>query len=94
VAILLFMPFQLLIIWLSSFWKVIGNLEGYFFFGYFLISGFCLLLVGVSECPKCGNDFFIDVTKTAFLSNPFSGKCLNCGLELKTKKRGNNAKTH
>ena len=89
-----YLPFKFLTLWLSSLGNETEKLVSCLTFCYFLFLGYCLLILGFAKCPKCQGGFFAKMSnfeKSFILSNPFSGKCMDCGLELR-KKRGKNAK--
>ena len=44
------------------------------YFGLFVAA---LVALGFSSCPRCHNLFFV-----AGLSNPFSSRCMHCGLPM------------
>jgi hypothetical protein len=46
---------------------------------YFAVTGLLFISLAFSKCPRCKKFFF----STWFWSNPFTNKCLHCGLRLK-----------
>lgn len=47
---------------------------------YFCLFVAALVVLGFSSCPRCHNLFFV-----AGLSNPFSSRCMHCGLPISGK---------
>jgi hypothetical protein len=52
----------------------------------FVFYAYCITMFSKAKCPSCGKQVFVKKKPLFFTySNPFSGSCLNCGLELKVK---------
>lgn len=50
---------------------------------YFSLFAACGLIVGFSECPRCHGLFHMN-----WWSNPYTQKCVHCGLSVKISKNG------
>lgn len=47
-------------------------------FAWMAVWSVCIFCVGWARCPRCQNH----VHRRGLWSNPFSGRCLNCGLRI------------
>ncbi|MGB4247326.1 MAG: hypothetical protein WBJ75_06355 [Pseudohongiellaceae bacterium] len=56
-----------------------GNSTTTIMFAYMLLYAYFGINASIKRCPECHEQFFV---KKLFL-NPFSGKCVHCGLALK-----------
>jgi hypothetical protein len=53
----------------------------------FVFYGYCSLRLAMAKCPRCGKQVYMRwLPFFMAYSNPFSRKCLNCGLKMETQK--------
>jgi len=88
---LMWLPYGAL---MMALFKLFSIDEKYFslpMISYMVFFAYCSIVMSFAKCPECGKRFF---TKELFgplfaYHNPFSGKCLNCGLILNPEKEKN-----